>query len=162
MRDSDSLFEPVTPKGSDANSSPRIYFARAIDGQETGIISSLTLLVNDELAAVGMQLVDPTISEPQPTADVGSHIADYYQAIVNHDLAVLRSCDAVLMDMSIVGRSYIGCVCEMTYAYLWNIPCAVYIGMQDARRPWLHYHAAVFEQRRAAVAYLVQRLSIGI
>jgi hypothetical protein len=46
----------------------------------------------------------------------------------------------------------------MTYAYLWGIPCAAYIGVQDARRPWLHYHAAVFQRRSAAIAHLVKKL----
>lgn len=158
MCDSHSSQDPLSPEAAGLSRPLRVYFARAIDGQEARAISSLTSLVNDDLMAVGMELVDPTVSEPQPGEDIDSHSIDHYRAIVDHDLAVLRTCDAVLMDMSIVGRSYIGCICEMTYAFLWNVPCAVYIGMQDTKRPWLHYHAAVFQQRKDAIAYLVKRL----
>ena len=158
MSDSDSRNAPLHRRGINSSRFPRVYFARAIDGEDTAIISSLTLPVNNELAAVGMLLVDPVANEPQPDKNSISYNIDRYRAIVDHDLAILKTCDAMLMDMSIAGRSYIGCVCEMTYAYLWNIPCAVYMGRQDAQRPWLHYHAAVFEQRKDAVAYLVNKL----
>ena len=148
----------MAPRVTGSGRLPRVYFARAIDGQGAGAISSLTLLVNDELTAMGMELVDPTVNEPQPGEGISSHIIDYYRAIVDHDLAILRTCDAVLMDMSIPGRSYIGCICEMTYAYVWEMPCAVYVGNQDTRRPWLHYHATVFQQRKDAVAHLAKKL----
>lgn len=158
MHNSNSEYSPLDPKSSDSNCFPRIYFARAIDGQEVGVISILTLMVSDELAAVGMRLVDPTVNEPQPSESLDSFTIDHYRAIVDHDLRVLKTCDAILIDMSIADRSYIGCICEMTYAYLWKIPCAVYIGLQDDRRPWLHYHAAVFEQRKDAIAYLSKKI----
>jgi hypothetical protein len=158
MRDQNSPRDPFSPEATGLNCLPRVYFARAIDGQGAAAISSLTLQVNDELMAVSLELVDPTASEPLSGENTDSPSIAHYRAIVDHDLAVLRTCDAVLMDMSITGRSYIGCICEMTYAYLWGIPCAVYIGMQDTRRPWLHYHAAVFQQRSDAIAYLLKKL----
>jgi hypothetical protein len=148
----------MDPRSSGPNRFKRIYFARAIDGQEAGVVSGLTLQVNEELAAAGMTLVDPTIGEPQPGPGTDWYDIDHYRALVDHDLTIMKTCDAVLMDMSIANRSYIGCVCEMTYAYLWNIPCAVYIGAQDAGRPWLHYHSSVFQQRRDAIAYLAGKL----
>jgi hypothetical protein len=158
MRSQDSAHGGMGPKMPGSYRLPRVYFARAIDGQETRAISSLALLVSDELAAAGMELIDPTISEPQSSATTDPCNISHYRAIVDHDLALLKTCDAVLMDMSIADRSYIGCICEMTYAYLWKIPCAVYMGRQDTQRPWLHYHATVFQQRKDAVTYLARKL----
>jgi hypothetical protein len=137
---------------------PRIYFARAIDGEDTVAAQVLASVVASELEQAGLLMVDPIVSGPtQLDTDVDVRLR--YHSIVDHDLAVLRRCDAVLMDMSLPNRNYIGCVCEMTYAYLWNIPCVVYLGRSNPNRPWLHYHAvAVFEFRKDAIACLTRRL----
>jgi hypothetical protein len=138
--------------------SPRIYFARAIDGQDKKAGQTLASVVAQELAAVGLLMVDPTVNEPTtPGNSKPLNQAEKYQAIVEHDLSVLRSCHAVLMDISEPGRSYIGCICELTYAYLWQIPCAVYTGNSDKNRPWLHYHAsAIYAARNDAIIWLVK------
>src|ERR1022692_1921458 len=169
---------------------PRIYFARAIDGEDTVAAQVLASVVASELEQAGLLMVDPIVSGPaQLDTDGGEEVRHpsiveqagllrvdpivsgpaqldtdvdvrlRYHSIVDHDLAVLRRCDAVLMDMSLPNRNYIGCVCEMTYAYLWNIPCVVYLGRSNPNRPWLHYHAvAVFEFRKDAIACLTRRL----
>lgn len=141
----------------------RVYFARAIDGQDLDGTRKLASLVAHQLAAYSLQLVDPTLTEPivdPSVAATGTRL--FYGAIVEHDLAVLRTCDAVLMDMSILNRNYIGCVCEMTYAYLWQIPCVLYVGSNDQNRPWLQYHAtAIFRSRAAAIRYLVKLRNLG-
>jgi nucleoside 2-deoxyribosyltransferase len=150
------------PAGStDEGSFPRIYFARAIDGQGKKAGQALTYRVAKELADVGLLMVDPTVNEPTTTANGRSlKQAEKYQAIVEHDLSILRSCDAVLMDISEPGRSYIGCICELTYAYLWQIPCVVYLGGCDKNRPWLHYHAsAIYAARDDAVMWLARRFN---
>lgn len=140
---------------------PRIYFARAIDGEGYAARSELTSVVAAELASAGLSMVDPT-AEDDPLEATGETNVDEsgrYRTIVEHDLSVLRSCHAVLMDISTPGRSYIGCICEMTYAYLWKIPCVVYMGRADNRRPWLQYHAtAVFETRADAIGLLCELL----
>jgi hypothetical protein len=123
----------MDPRSSGPNRLKRIYFARAIDGQEAGVVSGLTLQVNEELAAAGMTLVDPTIGEPPPGPGTDWHDIDHYRAIVNHDLAIMKTCDAVLMDMSIANRSYIGCVCEMTYAVSIRNSCDEALGSGAGR-----------------------------
>jgi hypothetical protein len=141
------------------HSLPRVYFARAIDGEgeETGKI--LASIVAAELAARNLQLVDPVATAPDVRDGQDTEIIQKYRDIVDHDLSILRTCDAVLMDMSIPNRNYIGCVCELTYAYLWDIPCIVYVGKTNPNRPWLHYHAtAIFKSRDAAVAHLSRLL----
>lgn len=120
---------------------------------------SLAARVTIELAEVGLLLVDPFATEPC-TFDRTIDKQLQYRAIVKHDLAVLRSCNAVLMDMSLPSRNYIGCSCELTYAFIWQIPCVVYLGQSSRDRPWLIYHAsAVFKTREEAVAYLTEILN---
>jgi hypothetical protein len=140
---------------------PRIYFARAIDGEDDAARSELTSVVAAELASAGLSMVDPTEDDDLTGATRETNVdeSERYRTIVEHDLSVLRSCHAVLMDISMPGRSYIGCICEMTYAHLWQIPCAVYMGRINNRRPWLQYHAtAVFETREEAIELLCRLL----
>jgi hypothetical protein len=135
--------------------SPRVYFARAIDGEDSATRLALASDVASELAAAGLLMVDPTVDDPTGASATEAGTGKLYQVIVEHDLSVLKSCHAILMDISVPGRSYIGCICEMTYAYFWRIPCVVYVGKTDSRRPWLHYHAtAVFETRADAIDLL--------
>jgi hypothetical protein len=136
-------------------SSPHIYFARAIDGEDLDTALSFASGLADELADLGLRMVDPVRTEPR----IEVHVAGgrRYEAIVEHDLSILRRCDAVLMDMTKADRNYIGCICEMTYAYIWHIPCVVYVGeSSNKNRAWLQYHAtAVFESRDDAVRHLL-------
>lgn len=142
---------------------PRVYFARAIDGEDGATRLALASDVASELAAAGLAMVDPTIGDPTGASVAKADTGKLYQAIVEHDLAVLKSCHAILMDISVPGRSYIGCICEMTYAYFWRIPCVVYVGKTDSRRPWLHYHAtAVFETRADAIDLLGRLLKASL
>lgn len=141
------------------HSLPRVYFARAIDGESEETRTTLASIVAAELAAKNLQLVDPVATEPDVRDSEDTETIQKYRNMVDHDLSILRTCDAVLMDMSIPNRNYIGCVCELTYAYLWDIPCIVYIGRANSNRPWLHYHAtAIFKSREAAVADLARLL----
>lgn len=140
---------------------PRVYFARAIDGENEEAKMTLVSTVAAELAARDLQLVDPVATEPDDRNSPDTEILQKYRSIVDHDLSILRTCDAVLMDMSIQNRNYIGCVCELTYAYLWGIPCIVYVGQGNQNRPWLHYHAtAVFKSREAAITHLANLLIV--
>ena len=138
---------------------PRTYFARAIDGEDSATRLALASDVASELAAAGLSMVDPTVGEPVGVGETRADERKLYEAIVEHDLSILKTCHAVLMDISVPSRSYIGCICEMTYAYLWQIPCVVYMGKVDKRRPWLQYHAtAVLETRADAIDLLRQLL----
>jgi hypothetical protein len=134
-------------------SMPRIYFARGVDGLDLGQAMKEGRSVADELFRQGLLLVDPLRTEPVRN-NSAMPMSRWYHDIVVHDLEVLRLCAGVLMDMTIPGRNYIGCSCELVYAYLWNIPTAVYLGENDGNCPWLQYHAAVVVKTRAeAVDY---------
>jgi nucleoside 2-deoxyribosyltransferase len=141
--------------------SARVYFARAIDGQDPSLNLALAARVREELHQAGLTFVDPTDGEPRASDRPGGSTADLYRALVEHDLAILRTCDAILMDMTLPHRNYIGCVCEMTYAHLWQIPCVVYLGSQETSRPWLHYHATAIHQVRADAIDDLKHILLG-
>jgi hypothetical protein len=145
---------------------PRVYFARAVDGLDVVQTTRLAEEVRQELESVGLSMIDPVASEPvfrdaQAGGTAATDPSEFHRQIVEHDLAVLQGCDAVIMDMTIPSRNYIGCVCEMVYAHIWRMPCVVYMGLIDPNRPWLKYHAtAVFEARSEAVVYLAEHFQL--
>ena len=46
----------------------------------------------------------------------------------------------MVVDMSLQDWTYIGCVCEIVYAFLWRIPTVVIAGRTTLEREWLRYH----------------------
>lgn len=131
---------------------PLVYFARAIDGVDREATLNLAHDVSIELAQVGLQLVDPVADEPSTR----SAKRKPYEMIVEHDLAILRRCDAALVDMTMSTHSYIGCVAELVYAHIWRIPTVVYTSGIDMERAWLQYHAtAVCRDRDEAIDIIV-------
>jgi len=157
----------VKPYGNQAQGehgagAPRIYFARAIDGMSEHATLALAGIITAELADVGLRLIDPLAEQRRIGPALKGTLADKSRQLVDFDLSILRTCSGVLMDMSIPNRNYIGCSCELTYAYLWRIPVAVHVGQSDLTRPWLHYHArAVCLRRSDAISALVQLLRDG-
>ena len=129
---------------------PSVYFARAVDFVDPVKVAEAAARARDALARFDMRLIDPLDYE----IDAGP-------GVVEMDLAVLRRCDAMLVDMTIPDRNYIGCVAELVYAHSWRIPAVVYVGSTDyGRRPWLQYHATqVCRSQDEAVAALHAALS---
>ncbi|MDY7089688.1 MAG: hypothetical protein SYR96_31860 [Actinomycetota bacterium] len=127
-----------------------VYFARAVDGLDRDGVLAEAQNVAAELRERGLCMIDPvetwmrTAHQPAPDDPTG---------LVQSDLRLLRRSDAVLMDMSIRDRAYIGCACELTYAHLWRIPSVVWVGDTGSeQRPWLRYHATkVVETRDQAL-----------
>ncbi len=118
----------------------KVYYARAMDGVPKGEIQKQTDKVIKELSNYNIELVDPFIEIEQNLAD--GTFQEIYRRIVEGDLSLLKTVDAILMDCSIPGRSYVGCICELVYAFLWGIPIVVYTGTSgNDKRYWLNYHA---------------------
>ncbi|SNT33192.1 hypothetical protein SAMN05421812_104544 [Asanoa hainanensis] len=135
-----------------------VYFARAVDGLPRDEVLRLGEEVADELGRHGLAMADPVAV----WTDTSGPVTDYI-ALVESDLAVLRKCDGVLVDMTIPRRSYVGCVGELMYAHLWRKPAVVWVGdtgLED--RPWLRYHAsAVVRTRDEAVSAIIRLLASG-
>jgi nucleoside 2-deoxyribosyltransferase len=127
---------------------PRVYFARAMDGLADTDIRGSAAAVRAELAAAGLEMVDTYECVSRAALDPRTASA----VIVESDLALLRTADAVLMDLSIPARAYVGCLCELVYAHQWGIPVYAYVGVTDhATRHWLRYHAKVVGRERGPV-----------
>lgn len=129
----------------------RVYFARAVDGQDRGALLRDASALARDLRVRNIELVDP-LALMSPAARTATDI-------VAHDLDVLRTCDAVMMDMTLGGWTYIGCVCELVYAKLWEIPVVVYVACEELlHRPWLTYHASAVVIGQAAAIVAVEQL----
>jgi len=140
---------------------PRVYFARAMDNLDKNEIFKLGNLVAEELTAHGMHIIDTF--DDQKKGDHNFTFEEKARKIVEGDLELLKTADAVLMDCSIPNRSYIGCICELVYAYLSKIPVVVYVGSSgNDKRSWLQYHATnVCKSRNEAIKELVMIFKIS-
>jgi hypothetical protein len=136
-----------------------IYFARGVDDLDAAASDAVAAQVRAELAVHGLRMVDPVQRERLAGVRHGD-----YRAVVELDLSLLRRCDAVLMDMTIPQRNYIGCSAELVYSRLWRIPAVVYVGSTGyERRPWLQYHAAqIVRDRTEAVRWLAGLFTGGV
>jgi len=147
---------------------PKIYFARAIDDQSEAEIYSLSDVVHRELTECGLQVIDPIHELRKGYRAQGNTnlsqitVTDALATgIVNAELDLLKTADAVLMDCTLVDRQYVGTIAELVYAHMWNIPVVIYVGASNiGDRLWIKYHAAyICETRAEAIQYLVALFS---
>jgi hypothetical protein len=111
---------------------PLVYFARAVDGLDRVDVLTDGQVVAAELQQSGLRMMDPVEAWIRAVREGSS--TDDPALLVESDLRLLRRCDGMLMDMTIPDRNYIGCTCELTYAYLWHIPSVVWVGDTDWNR----------------------------
>ena len=141
---------------------PRVYFARAIEGISRAEVTRTATNTKAYLDTFGLIMVDANHEYlTWRETERATHRCDEHVQIVKFQLELLRGCDALLMDMTIADRNYVGCCCELVYAYQYSMPTAVYVGETDnGSRTWLKYHAeAIFNECPEAVAHLSAVLS---
>lgn len=114
----------------------RIYLARPIDGRSQTSIYEILDRAEREFQRPRFEIVDPVAK--YDLRDRNDHVY-----VVATELEILRSCNIILIDMSLANHTYIGCVAELIYAHLWNLITVVYVGSNSAltQRPWLRFHA---------------------
>ncbi len=122
---------------------PLIYVARAVDNRPAPDVREVGETLRSRIREAGFAAVDP-VASPFPSTQVpmqeNLEINDFGR--VRSDLAWLRRSDALVIDMSLEDWSYVGCVCELVYAYLWEIPTVIVAGTSSIQeRLWLRYHA---------------------
>jgi len=142
---------------------PVVYFARAVDGLDPADLLAQGRSVAAALRRHGMDLLDPVAA--RGTTPAGTPLmAEDPMVTVECDLRHLRRSDGLLVDMSSPAHTYIGSVCELTYAYLWQIPAVVWVGRTGLEeRPWLRYHArAVVRGRDEAVTTMAALLAESV
>jgi hypothetical protein len=137
---------------------PIVYFARAVDGLDRDAVLAAGAAVADSLRGHGIEMIDPVLrweTAAPRTATPGDP-----SALVWSDLGYLRRADGLLVDMAIPGHTYVGCVCELTYAHLWRIPSVVWVGDTGLeRRSWLRHHATrIVSDRAEAITAIVDLL----
>jgi hypothetical protein len=138
------LFASVTIEGPEAatagDTRPRIFIARAIDYRGTDVAAEGASLA-ESVRAAGYVPVDPVVDLlPQHWGRRGTTWYGSGGGRVDSNLEWLRRCDAMVVDMSLQDWTYIGCVCEIVYAFLWRIPTVVIAGRTTLEREWLRYH----------------------
>lgn len=114
----------------------RIYLARPIDGRNQTSIHEIVDRAKRDFPRPRFEIVDPV-------AEYELKDRNDYPNVVTTELELLRSCNVILIDMSILNHTYIGCIGELIYAHLWNVTTVVYVGSNNAliQRPWLRFHA---------------------
>lgn len=61
--------------------------------------------------------------------------------VVTRDLELLKESNVLFVDYSRQNMNYIGCTCEIVYAFIYNKPIIVYVGNSgNENRLWLLYH----------------------
>lgn len=134
---------------------PLIYFARGMEGLHHSQVKVDSAL-REEFVRHRLTLVDPLAEQSVSESETAAFLT------VRADLGLLRRCDGVLMDMSIAGRNYVGCCCELVYAYLWLIPVVVFVeDSGNGDRLWLRYHAATICRKRSEAMREIARLTRG-
>ncbi|MFC9439645.1 hypothetical protein [Nocardia sp. NPDC057030] len=128
----------------------RVYFARAMDGETHDDILRTAAVVRAELRFIDAEMIDPFTTTELSARDECTSSAEFAERIVLDDLALLATADAILLDMTIPARNYIGCSCELAYAHTMNIPVFAYVGDTGyEKRSWLVYHAKVVTRTRS-------------
>ncbi len=148
----------VTLKSHDAEGR-MIYVARAVDHRPAEATQRVGRELSAMLTAAGFRPIDP-VQTPFP-GFAGRNILSEFDR-VHSDLAWLRRSDALVADLSIPDWPYVGCICELVYARLYEVPAVVITGDNViGERVWLQFHAdAVVRTGEEAVSFL-ERLPHG-
>jgi hypothetical protein len=116
-----------------------VYIARAVDRRRVEEREQAARTLSQKVKAAGFRPVDP-VARPFPGFDQRNILSDYDRVL--SDLAWLRRCDVLIADMSIPDWPYIGCICELVYARLYDVPAIVITGENlVGDRIWLRFHA---------------------
>jgi len=133
-----------------------VYFASAIENQSFDEVQARYVQVANLLESRGFQMTNRNIQDRylQQSCDSVARMRE----VVEYDLETLRQSDLLLVDYSIPNRNYVGCTCEIVYAYLWRKPVIVFVGQSNnGQRGWLRYHANyVCETVSQALEYMVK------
>ena len=134
----------------------KVYFASAIESLSLKEVQAHYAQVANLLESRGFQMTNRDIQDyylPQ-SCDSTARTRE----VVENDLEILRQSDLLLVDYSIPNRNYVGCTCEIVYAYLWKKPVIVYVGQSsNSQRRWLRYHTTyVCETVSQALEYMVK------
>jgi nucleoside 2-deoxyribosyltransferase len=133
-----------------------VYFASAIENLSLEEVQAHYAQVANLLESHGFQMTNRNIRDRYLPQSCDSTAKT--REIVENDLETLRRSDLLLVDYSIPNRNYVGCTCEIVYAYLWRKPVIVFVEHSgNGQRRWLRYHATyVCNTVSQALGYMVK------
>jgi hypothetical protein len=113
----------------------RIYISRPIDDRDVSEIYDIVELARKEFRTPRFEVIDPTLI---PNGEQRENP----KRLVDTQLRLMKTCDTILIDMSLPNHTYIGCIAELVYAHRYRLNTVVYVGSNRiGHRPWLRYHA---------------------
>lgn len=117
----------------------RVYYCRAMDGVNNNIISKEYMLVKNLLYKKGHQLINDFNENNYERLPVTYENA---QKVVDDNLSKLSQSEVVIVNISIVNHSYIGCIGEMIYAKQKGLQVIVVVGDSgNEKHFWTLYHS---------------------
>jgi ubiquinone/menaquinone biosynthesis C-methylase UbiE len=99
----------------------RVYLARAMDERPTCEIEAEEDRYTSLLRPLGVQLVNPFEGKRPVVLDDSCDTAD-------RDLQLLRSTDLLLADLSQADYTYVGALCELSFARFLDLPIVTVVG----------------------------------
>ena len=118
----------------------KVFYSQAIDGVPKRDVERLFSLLSGELHRRGMRIVSSFSDSEVGGSDTVWSGTD--EQLVARTIELIKGSDAVLVDLTMPGRVYIGCICELVYAKMSGKPACVIVGESDLEcRPWLTAHA---------------------
>lgn len=131
----------------------KVYYSQAVDFQDMQKVNKSFKEIEKIFSDIGFQICN--------TLDIETTDAT---EIVKSNLNQLYNCDLCVCNITIPNHSYVGCIGELIYAYLWKKTTYVIIGNKLYKdRPWIIYHASkIFESLDEVVLYLQEGDKYGL
>lgn len=112
----------------------RIYISRPIDDRDVSEIYDIVERAREEFRTPRFEVIDPTLIP-------NGAQRENPKSLVDTQLKLMKTCDTILIDMSLPNHTYIGCIAELVYAHRYKLYTVVYVGSNRiGHRPWLRYH----------------------
>ena len=138
-----------------------IYLALAMEGIPSQQIRQREQEFRNHLKSIKADIWT-TFDEMDKQTDESESKEKYAMRIVERDLQLLRRSDLLLVDLSVSGHTYVGCMCEIVYARIMKIPIVLFVGdTGNETRTWLIYHADALCSTMNATVEAVSRI-LGI
>lgn len=119
----------------------KVYYCRAMDGVDKGLISNEYNLVHKLLNEKGYDLVNDFNNSSLEMLPI---TAENSEIVVKNNISDLKNSDIVIINISIPNHSYIGCIGEMIYAKQMGIKVITIVGESgNDKHFWTLYHSDI-------------------
>ena len=98
----------------------RIYISRPIDDRDVSEIYDIVERAREEFRTPRFEVIDPTLIP-------NGAQRENPKSLVDTQLKLMKTCDTILIDMSLPNHTYIGCIAELVYAHRYKLYTVVYV-----------------------------------